>query len=344
MHDTDVFARMPALDSLAGQPPIEEMLCLFEQQCEVAFKAEIFLVRDNGAVFRRARPQARRRKLDEVWTFGTLDKDKGYLVIGSQVIHQIVASAFHGPRPSTDYVVDHIDTNRQNNRSDNLRWVTRLENILLNPITCARIQLAYGSLETFFENPGASSVPNLEWMRVVTKEQAQESRRRLLEWAAKGQPGRNGTLGDWIYKTTSRRVPITIKGSAAAVEAPVAPDILDTPSLTAGASQRNWRTPTEFPECPNVLSGDVHLLLGCQSRAGADRRRLRLPAEQRQRPPDSLDQAHPFGRPIAGMDDQRVAVAHCFNCCFGDHRQAPANNRGCHIWRAAGSSDGRPSR
>jgi hypothetical protein len=74
-------------------------------------------------------------------------------VIGNHVVHQIVASAFHGPRPSKDHVVDHIDTNRQNNRPDNLRWVTRLENILLNPITCARIVLAYGSLEAFFENP-----------------------------------------------------------------------------------------------------------------------------------------------------------------------------------------------
>jgi hypothetical protein len=95
----------------------------------------------------------------------------------------------------------------------------------------------------------------MEWMRVVTKEQAQESRRRLLEWAEKGQTGRGGTLGDWIYKTTSRAALLTIKGSAAGVAAPVEPEILDTPSLTAGAFQRKWRTPTEFPECPEILSG-----------------------------------------------------------------------------------------
>ena len=53
----------------------------------------------------------------------------------------------------SDYVVDHIDTNRRNNRAENLRWVTRLDNILLNPITCARIVQAFGSLEAFFENP-----------------------------------------------------------------------------------------------------------------------------------------------------------------------------------------------
>ncbi|WP_294143305.1 HNH endonuclease signature motif containing protein [uncultured Sanguibacteroides sp.] len=33
------------------------------------------------------------------------------------------------------YVVDHIDTNRQNNRIENLRWLTKLENVLLNPIS-----------------------------------------------------------------------------------------------------------------------------------------------------------------------------------------------------------------
>ena len=94
--------------------------------------------------------------------------------------HRIVAAAFHGPGPSSEYVVDHIDTNRQNNRPDNLRWVTRLESILLNPITLARIEFAYGSLDAFFANPGAAQVPNWEWMRTVTKEEAQQCKKRPL--------------------------------------------------------------------------------------------------------------------------------------------------------------------
>jgi len=238
MHDPDTFARMPALDSTAEQPHLQDLLLSFEQECEIAFKEEIYLVRDNGAVMRRARPQARRRKLDQVWTFGTLNRHSGYFEINGHVVHRIVAAAFHGPQPSTDHVVDHIDTNRQNNRPDNLRWVTRLDNILLNPITRARIELAYGSLEAFFENPGACPIPNWDWMRVVTKEQAQESRQRLLAWAAKGQAGNGGTLGEWLYRP----------------QLAAEPEPLDTASLTPGAIQRQWRTPTEFPQCPAAVS------------------------------------------------------------------------------------------
>ena len=242
MHDTDSFARMPALDSKSEQPPNAELLLSFERECEISFKEDVYLVRDNGAVFRRARQQARRRRLDEAWTFGTLNRHSGYLQINGHVVHRIVATAFHGPRPSPDHVVDHIDTNRQNNRADNLRWVTRLENVLLNPITRARIELAYGSIEAFFENPRTGHVPNWDWMRTVSKEEAQRSRKRLLEWAEKGQAGKGGALGDWLY----RRAP----QFAASAE----PKPLDTPSLSAGAIQHGWRTPTEFPQCPEAVS------------------------------------------------------------------------------------------
>jgi len=245
MHDTDSFARMPALDSKSEQPPISELLLSFERECEISFQEEVYLVRDNGAVFRRARPQARTRRLDEAWTFGTLNRHSGYLQINGHVIHRIVATAFHGQRPSPDHVVDHIDTNRQNSRSDNLRWVTRLENILLNPITRARIELAYGSIEAFFENPKAGHVPNWDWMRTVSREEAQRSRKRLLEWAEKGQAGKGGRLGDWLYKG----------GSQSAELAATKP--IDTPSLSAGAMQRQWRIPTEFPQCPETGSADT---------------------------------------------------------------------------------------
>lgn len=44
--------------------------------------------------------------------------------IASVRVHRIVATAFHGNPPTKEYVVDHIDTNRQNNRPDTL---TRLK-------------------------------------------------------------------------------------------------------------------------------------------------------------------------------------------------------------------------
>lgn len=58
-------------------------------------------------------------------------------------------------QPSEKHIVDHIDTNRRNNRADNLRWITRLDNILNNPVTRRRIEIAYGSIDAFFENPRA---------------------------------------------------------------------------------------------------------------------------------------------------------------------------------------------
>jgi hypothetical protein len=293
MKITDSFAQISASDSIAEQPPSDGILHSFEKEREVAFKEEIYIVRDNGAVFRRARAQGRRRKLDEIWTFGTVNRHSGYLQLNGHVVHRIVAMAFNGPSPSTDHVVDHVDTNRQNNRSDNLRWVTRLENILLNPITRARIEVAFGSLDAFFENPAARLIHNWDWMRTVTKDEAQESRKRLLAWAENGQAGRGGTLGEWLYKPLSQFSSPAGKDigeqAAAFVEATQQeafntrsftaganrgnvprrratfangaqePESSDIPSLTAGAFQRNWRTPTEFPQCTAAVAGDAHL-------------------------------------------------------------------------------------
>jgi predicted DNA-binding protein YlxM (UPF0122 family) len=39
-------------------------------------------------------------------------------------VHKLVALAFLGPPPEPNMVVNHIDTNRHNNRSDNFEWTT----------------------------------------------------------------------------------------------------------------------------------------------------------------------------------------------------------------------------
>jgi hypothetical protein len=65
----------------------------------------------------------------------------GYLVIkywngkyaNSHLVHRLVASAFLD-NPNNKPEIDHIDTNRMNNRVENLRWVTRPENYS-NPIS-----------------------------------------------------------------------------------------------------------------------------------------------------------------------------------------------------------------
>lgn len=209
MHDTGSFVRIPALDVSAVQPPLSELLLVFEKEVQAAFQDELYRVRDNGAAYRCARADGRRRRpLDEVWTFGGLNRRSGYFAIAGPVVHRIVATAFHGACPSAEHVVDHIDTNRLDNRPDNLRWVTRLENILLGPITRAKIELAYGSLEAFFANTGASTVPQWEWMRVVTKEQAEASRQRLLAWARTAQNGKSGKLDDWVFAPSRPALPV----------------------------------------------------------------------------------------------------------------------------------------
>ncbi len=85
-------------------------------------------------------------------------------------------------------MVDHIDTVKENNRPENLHWVTRAENLFDNPITLKRIESIWGSVESMLS----------------------------------------------YFKTVS-------------------PDT-NSESLTPMATQRRWRTPCEFPECPDITA------------------------------------------------------------------------------------------
>lgn len=217
----------------------EERICVF--------KGEEYLVRDNGAVLRKT-PLGKKtpRKLDNIWTFGKLNEKNGYLEIASVRIHRIVATAFHGEAPTPEHVVDHIDTNKQNNRPSNLRWLTRLENILVNEITRHKIEYVLGvSIFEFLNNPSAyrDTLNNSDysWMRHVTEE---ESKNCLKNWnnliKKKALPRREKTagMGEWIYSTKDSEVEVR----------EAEPEIID--SLTPGARQKNWKTPTEFLCCP----------------------------------------------------------------------------------------------
>ena len=215
-----------------------------EKVCE--YRGEVYHVRDNGSIFRCRRPDERKRPLDNKWTFGNPNKQSGYMDIASETVHRIVATAFHGHKPSEKHVVDHIDTNRRNNRPENLRWITKLENILKNPITLQRIIFSYGSLDKFFENPYISLFknrnPNFNWMRTVTKEEAENALANLLKWSEQGTIPKGGVLEDWIFtkkngdKISSFKEDIIIE------------------SLTPHASQINWKTPSNFPNCPKLIN------------------------------------------------------------------------------------------
>lgn len=186
------------------------MLNEFEKQLECEYKGEIYSVRDNGAVLRHPPMGKKPRKLDDTWTFGKYDIKTGYAKIGGEPVHRIVATAFLGIPPSSQHVVDHIDTNRRNNRPENLRWVTKLENALLNPITAKKIEYICGSIEEFLKDPSklrkGSTEPNFDWMRAVSKEEASLSLERLTSWAKSDKPSLGGSLGEWVYKRGKRSI------------------------------------------------------------------------------------------------------------------------------------------
>ncbi len=215
-----------------------------EKQCE--YKGEIYSVRDNGAVMRHARESKNIRKLDNIWSFGNKSDATGYLRWCGNSVHRIVAIAFHGEPPTTQHVVDHIDTNRCNNRPENLRWVTKLENALNNPITRRRIILSCGSIENFLKNPSllkATGDKNFDWMRTVTPQEAEISKAKQEEWAKTDKiPSGTGKMGEWIFKNPNANSEIEYEAI--------------TKSLTSNVLQINWRTPCEFPLCPQSPSDD----------------------------------------------------------------------------------------
>lgn len=223
----------------------------FKEESECIYKAERYSVRDNGAVLRHVPDGKRPRPTDNNWTFGKLNIKTGYLEIASERVHRIVATAFHGEPPTKEHVADHIDTNRQNNRPPNLRWVTRLENILLNPITARRIELICGSVEAFLADPSKFRdkfpEPNFEWMCAVSDDEAQASLKRMLDWAKSDKPLQGGSLGEWIF------------GREIVENLPAArPNYIL--SKTPNAAQRivfNFEDkPNEYPNTPQIFEGD----------------------------------------------------------------------------------------
>jgi len=176
----------------------------FTRELKCVYKGETYSVRDNGAVLRHPKNKVKPRITDNKWTFGNPCKRTGYMEISSERVHRIVAFAFLGEPPTSQYVVDHIDTNRRNNRPENLRWITKLENALQNPTTLKKIILVCGSVEEFLKDPSklrdGSVERNYEWMRTVSKEEAAESLTRMQEWAESDKvPTGTGSLGEWIY-------------------------------------------------------------------------------------------------------------------------------------------------
>lgn len=270
------------------------MICLddYNEIKDCFYKNEYYSVRDNGAIMRHRRKGMRKRKLDEVWSFGNKNVVTGYMDFGGERVHRIVATAFHGEAPNSHYVVDHIDTNRQNNRPINLRWLTKLENTLCNEITRKKVELICGSLEAFLNDPTLlygyeTEDKNFSWMKNVTPEEAKNCLDNWSHWAKTATPNPNyrkaeSNIGNWIYeKPKSRNTGhVTNATSKSLLEERNEKD-LSAPndfykvkskiainekteqeydglsdSLTPSAKQRYWSTPTEFPCCPSEVTED----------------------------------------------------------------------------------------
>ena len=218
----------------------------YDKKVEVYFRNEHYTVKCDGSIYRHKKPGKKCRPLDCNWMFGNESESHPYLTVSGIRVHQIIATAYHGVSPGPGYVVDHIDTNCRNNRPENLRWITRLENALLNPITRKKIEYHCGSIESFLENPSQmndySNLLNYSWMGLVTKEEAQNCKERMLEWA-KTENGSTfeskGPLGEWIYNPMHKVIRKEIK--------PL------TKSLTPNCYQKNWRVPSAFPFCPEEV-------------------------------------------------------------------------------------------
>lgn len=258
---------------------MEPMLNGFTREEVCVYKGRRYYVRDNGAVYRQCKEDGIKRKWDEEWTFGKFDPNTGYMLIGQERVHRIVCTAYHGEPVEDRNVADHIDTNRRNNRPDNLRWVTKLENTLNNPITRTKVELICGSIEAFLANPSLlygheSENPNFKWMRAVTKEEADRSLKRWSEWAAKPKEERmpkGEGVGEWIFSEEEMKEAARWSGGScyagsynsyaehiAAVEAENQRIYEEQyglkDSLTPGAKQLDWKTPTEFPLIPQHIS------------------------------------------------------------------------------------------
>lgn len=271
----------------------ENLINLFDCEVQCEYKGRKYGVRDNGAIMRYPKEGYKPNVYDNKWTFGTKNDSTGYMMFTSVIrVHQVVCTAFHGPAREGDMVVDHIDTNRCNNRPENLRWVTRLENALNNPITRQKIILCCGSIENFLKNPSMlrenANEPNFTWMRIVTKAEASKCLVNLSRWAAQDKvmiPKGEG-MGDWIFGNQNPNYQPVPRPNAPAPapkemsqadynrkimdematgyfgeEKPAirTPEEIDpkpkledllTDSLTPGAKQLRWRTPTEFLLCP----------------------------------------------------------------------------------------------
>lgn len=218
-----------------------------KKEIECIYKDEVYSVRDNGAVMRHLRDGKRIRKDDNNWIWGKLNTKTSFLEIGGVRVHQIIVTAFWGNAPTKQHVVIHINTDRRNNRPENLRWVTKFENVILTPYNCEKIRiLCGGSIEKILKDVSVLEnidlPPNFAWIKEIRQEEAALAHKHLLEIAKDDRRNSFTSLDAWL----NYRYEIQNRFEDDIVEE----DTDKTKSLTENAIQISWYVPSEFPCCP----------------------------------------------------------------------------------------------
>jgi len=135
-----------------------------------------------------------------------------------------------------------------------------MENLRDNPITMSKIETVCGSKEAFIEDPSLlfdrkPKTPNNAGLRPVNPEEAEAYKHNWMNWGNKPveerrSNGGGGGQGEWMFSMPQKswkqhKAEIEEMNRRIWEEEHVLKD-----SLTPGAKQLNWVTPTEFPLCP----------------------------------------------------------------------------------------------
>jgi len=224
------------------------------EECE--YRGERYSVRDNGAVFRHPPEGKRVRANDNQWTFGKANSSNPYLHISGVPVHRIVATAFHGNPDHQNHVVDHIDSNCRNNRPENLRWLSRLENALKNPVTRKKIEYLCGSIEAFLKNPSMLNDirgdPNFKWMRTVTPEEAHNCLVRMSVWATRNSSRARSNGPASARSSFAERAYKPLQKWEVGLDREPGLEL----ALTPWCAQYMWWVSFSFPCCPREFGAD----------------------------------------------------------------------------------------